>query len=243
MKLIRYGEPGIEKPGILDETGQIRSLAKLLKDIDGSVLSEDCLETIALKRLDNLPVIDAETRIVPCINDVENIVFVTANSDTDNPEFNAVSEPLLLGEADEIHLNLGDVVEISIGLVIGEGTMEKNATKKRMSIAGYCLCTKIGGAIIIGPWMVTRDQITSPSELKWSVDIHQKADGRTGNIQLPMASEELVEEVGKHQSLQSGNIVALRFETISDAKDLSEAEGRLCIRVEELGMQSPLIKS
>ncbi len=39
MKLLRYGEKGLEKPGLLDAANQIRDLSAHVKDIAGDVLS------------------------------------------------------------------------------------------------------------------------------------------------------------------------------------------------------------
>ena len=43
MKLVRYGEAGSEKPGLIDASGAIRDLSGVVPDIDGSVLSDDSL--------------------------------------------------------------------------------------------------------------------------------------------------------------------------------------------------------
>lgn len=61
MKLLRYGPAGEEKPGLIDQDGNIRSLAAHLPDIDGSTLSD---ATIAqLQQLDStaLPMVDRST--------------------------------------------------------------------------------------------------------------------------------------------------------------------------------------
>src|SRR5689334_11861506 len=47
MKLLRYGPPGAEKPGMLDNDGIIRCLSSIVRDIDGFALSEASLKTIA----------------------------------------------------------------------------------------------------------------------------------------------------------------------------------------------------
>ena len=41
MKLLRYGVPGAEKPGLLDAEGTIRDLSGVIAEIDGSVLSSE----------------------------------------------------------------------------------------------------------------------------------------------------------------------------------------------------------
>ena len=40
MKLVRYGAPGREKPGIIGDDGKIRDLSRIVKDIDGAMLAD-----------------------------------------------------------------------------------------------------------------------------------------------------------------------------------------------------------
>ena len=39
MKLVRYGRPGKEKPGLIDAAGRIRDLSEVVADIDGATLA------------------------------------------------------------------------------------------------------------------------------------------------------------------------------------------------------------
>ena len=63
MKLVRYGERGAEKPGILDSQGRIRDLSQVVKDIAGDVLGPERLEN--LKGLDpgSLPAVESTPRL------------------------------------------------------------------------------------------------------------------------------------------------------------------------------------
>ena len=58
MKLLRYGPAGQEKPGLMDNDGNIRCLADHVPDIDGSAISDETLA--ALRQLDtnDLPLVD-----------------------------------------------------------------------------------------------------------------------------------------------------------------------------------------
>ena len=47
MKLLRYGPPGVEKPGLLAHDGTIRCLGGVVRDIDGFALSDASLRMIA----------------------------------------------------------------------------------------------------------------------------------------------------------------------------------------------------
>ena len=57
MKLLRHGEIGKEKPGILDKDGKIRDLSNYVKDINGETINEESLKKIASIDLSGLPII------------------------------------------------------------------------------------------------------------------------------------------------------------------------------------------
>ncbi len=58
MKLLRYGPPGAEKPGLLDSNGDIRCLSSVVRDIDGFALSDAALAMIRSVEPRTLPKID-----------------------------------------------------------------------------------------------------------------------------------------------------------------------------------------
>ena len=47
MKLVRYGEVGKEKPGLVDKSGQIRDLSAHISDLAGDAFSPASLSKIA----------------------------------------------------------------------------------------------------------------------------------------------------------------------------------------------------
>ena len=57
MKLLRYGEPGAEKPAFLDADGRIRDLSAHIPDLAGSVLSPDSLRRLAALDPATLPIV------------------------------------------------------------------------------------------------------------------------------------------------------------------------------------------
>ena len=67
MKLLRYGNTGFEKPGLMDSEGNIRDLSAVVDDITGAVLDDGKLTD--LKALDpaTLPLVSADTRLGPCV--------------------------------------------------------------------------------------------------------------------------------------------------------------------------------
>src|SRR4051794_39906943 len=62
MKLLRYGPPGQEQPGLLDLSGQIRSLSGIVDDIAGAALSRDTLARLRQLDVEALPGVDPPSR-------------------------------------------------------------------------------------------------------------------------------------------------------------------------------------
>jgi 2,4-diketo-3-deoxy-L-fuconate hydrolase len=62
MKLLRFGEPGKEQPGVLDDAGRIRSLAGIVDDIAGAALSTASLDKLRALDINSLPPVAASLR-------------------------------------------------------------------------------------------------------------------------------------------------------------------------------------
>jgi 2-keto-4-pentenoate hydratase/2-oxohepta-3-ene-1,7-dioic acid hydratase in catechol pathway len=132
MKLLRYGEPGQERPGIIDTDGAIRDLSEVLPDVSGKLLSSDSLDR--LRRLDptSLPLVSGTPRLGPCVGDVGKFVCIGLNySDHAAESGMAVpAEPVLFmkatsaicGPNDDVIIPRGATKsdwEVELGVVIG----------------------------------------------------------------------------------------------------------------------------
>jgi len=79
MKLVRYGPKGKEKPGIIDAEGTLRSLAKIVNDIDGESLSPGGLAKIKKVNIAKLPKVAGKPRIGACVGSVGKFVAIGLN--------------------------------------------------------------------------------------------------------------------------------------------------------------------
>src|SRR5882672_4280800 len=79
MKLLRYGPPGREKPGLFDRDGNIRDLSGAVRDIDGETLAPASLDR--LRRLDpaTLPLVSGSPRLGPCVGGVSKVLAIGLN--------------------------------------------------------------------------------------------------------------------------------------------------------------------
>ena len=67
MKLLRFGDLGSEKPGILDSDGQIRDLSSIIQDINPSTINDETFTMLQKQDLSGLPVASADHRIGACV--------------------------------------------------------------------------------------------------------------------------------------------------------------------------------
>jgi 2,4-diketo-3-deoxy-L-fuconate hydrolase len=78
MKLLRYGEPGVEKPGLLDTSGRVRDLSHVVPDIAGPVLQRAGLQALRDLDVDSLPVVEGtpqqDLRLGTCVGDIGKFI-------------------------------------------------------------------------------------------------------------------------------------------------------------------------
>jgi 2-keto-4-pentenoate hydratase/2-oxohepta-3-ene-1,7-dioic acid hydratase in catechol pathway len=156
MKLLRFGETGKERPGILDAEGKIRDLSGLVGDIGADELSREGLARIAKADPASLPRVEGSPRLGPCVARPSKIVGIGLNYRKHAAEGNVPvpSEPIvfikstsaLSGPNDPIILPLNATKvdwEIELGVVMGK-TARYVAEKDAASyIAGYCTANDV----------------------------------------------------------------------------------------------------
>src|SRR4030095_2787795 len=79
MKLLRYGPPGSEKPGMLDSSGQIRDLAGVIPDISGPSLHPDAIARLRAIDISSLPRAEPGARMGPCWGGVGKFICIGLN--------------------------------------------------------------------------------------------------------------------------------------------------------------------
>ncbi len=152
MKLLRYGEPGAEKPGILDANGQIRDLSAHVGDIGGRWLAPDGLAAIAALPLDSLPIVSGTPRLGPCVTGTGKFICIGLNYSDHAAETGASvpSEPVIFMKATSAIQGPNDPVEIprgsektdwevELGVVIGKTTKYVSEADALDYVAGYCV--------------------------------------------------------------------------------------------------------
>ncbi len=101
MKLVRYGAPGAERPGILDGDGCIRDVSNLVADFAGEALSPASLERIRKADLAALPLVEADVRLGSCVAKPGHFIAIGLNYVDHAHESNMPipSEPVVFSKA------------------------------------------------------------------------------------------------------------------------------------------------
>jgi 2-keto-4-pentenoate hydratase/2-oxohepta-3-ene-1,7-dioic acid hydratase in catechol pathway len=156
MKLLRYGPAGQEKPGLMDNDGNIRSLAEHVGDVDGSMLSDEALATLHQLDTNALPLVAEDVRLGPCVGNVGKFLCIGLNySDhatesgmpvPSEPEVFTKATSAICGPDDDIIQPLNSDKldwEVELAIVIGKHTSYVSEEEAADHIAGYCVCNDV----------------------------------------------------------------------------------------------------
>jgi 2-keto-4-pentenoate hydratase/2-oxohepta-3-ene-1,7-dioic acid hydratase in catechol pathway len=216
MKLVRFGPPGREKPGIVDKDGHIRNLSKIVPDISGETLSAAGLAKIKKAKIEKLPRVSGKPRLGPPVGGTRHFIAIGLNYSDHAAEVGMPipKEPIIFSKAPSSLCGPNDNIiipkastkldwEVELGIVIGRRAQYIPSVDKALDyVAGYCLANDVSerqfqieraGQWIkgksaenfgpIGPWLVTKDEIKDPQNLKMWLTVNgesrQKGSTRT----------------------------------------------------------------
>ena len=152
MKLLRFGELGQEKPGMLDADGNLRSLANVIDDLSGATLTRAGLDQ--LKNIDptTLPQVEGAPRIGACVGEVSKFMCIGLNYSDHAEEagMEVPAEPVLFmkatsaicGPFDDVLIPPGSEKtdwEVELGIVIGDRAKHVSEENALNHVAGYCV--------------------------------------------------------------------------------------------------------
>lgn len=155
MKLVRYGAPGAEKPGMVDADGQVRDLSAHVADIAGAALGDAELARLAVIDPATLPVVAVE-RYGPCVGAVGKFLCIGLNYSDHAAETGATvpTEPVIftkatsaiIGPDDNVEIPKGSTKtdwEVELGIVIGTEARYVDEADAERHIAGYCVINDV----------------------------------------------------------------------------------------------------
>jgi 2-keto-4-pentenoate hydratase/2-oxohepta-3-ene-1,7-dioic acid hydratase in catechol pathway len=156
MKLLRYGLPGQERPGVLDKDGEVRDLSNVISDLNGATLSDESLKKIAALDINSLPLVADPQRFGPCVNNVGKFICIGLNYADHAAESGVAvpSEPVVFMKATSAITGPNDNVikprnstkldwEVELGIVIGKHASYVSEVDALDYVAGYCVINDV----------------------------------------------------------------------------------------------------
>jgi 2-keto-4-pentenoate hydratase/2-oxohepta-3-ene-1,7-dioic acid hydratase in catechol pathway len=156
MKLCRVGEPGNERPALVDADGALRDLTAHVADIDHSAISIEGLSRLSSIDPQTLPLVDARVRYGPCVAGTRQFVAIGLNYADHALESNLPipEEPVVFnkwvsciqGPDDPIPVPPGSRKtdwEVELGIVIGSEAWQVDETSALDHVAGYCVVNDV----------------------------------------------------------------------------------------------------
>ena len=237
MKLLRYGKPGFELPGALDNEGNIRALSDLIQDIDGDSLTSLDLQTVDLNAL---PIVNDISRLGPCVGNVGKFICIGLNyvdharesgmTLPDEPEVFTKATSAISGPNDDIIKPLNSDKldwEVELAIVIGKDTSYVSEKQAIDHIVGYCVCNDISERTFqlergsqwdkgkgcdsfgpIGPWLVTKDEIDDVDNLHMWLEVNGQRFQNGNTKNMVFKPAFIVSYLSQFMSLQPGDIIS-----------------------------------
>ena len=238
MKLVRYGERGAEKPGLIDAEGRLRDLSAHVDDIAGPVLAD--LE--ALRAIDpaGLPLVEGNPRYGACVGGIGKFICIGLNySDHAAESGMAVPpEPVIFakytsavcGPNDDIIIPRGAEKtdwEVELAFVIGNPGKYIAEADAMDHVAGFFVCNDVSERSFqaeragqwskgkssdnfgpIGPWLVTRDEVADPNNLHMWLKVNGQQMQNGSTATMVYQVPFLVSYLSQFFTLHPGDVVS-----------------------------------
>jgi 2-keto-4-pentenoate hydratase/2-oxohepta-3-ene-1,7-dioic acid hydratase in catechol pathway len=240
LKLLRYGKPGKERPGMLDSDGKIRDLSEHVTDIAGAALAPAALKKLAKIDPKTLPAVRGNPRLGPCVAGTGKFICIGLNYADHAAESNlpVPSEPIIFMKATSAIVGPNDDVliprgskktdwEVELGIVIGKAAKYVTEDKALDHVAGYCVINDVSERAFqterqgqwtkgkscdtfgpTGPWLVTRDEVADPQNLKMWLTLNGKKMQNGSTKTMVYGVAHLVSYLSQFMSLLPGDIIS-----------------------------------
>ena len=156
MKLLRFGNPGSERPGVLDNGGRLRDLSQYINDLRGDALLPESLARLRQLDLYSLPLVEGNPRIGACVGGIGKFICIGLNYADHAAETGAdiPQEPVVfskwtsavVGPNDNVIIPRGSQKtdwEVELGVVIGKGGRYIDERDAMQHVAGYCVINDV----------------------------------------------------------------------------------------------------
>src|SRR6202790_75007 len=156
MKLVRYGEIGKEKPGLVDKSGQLRDLSAHVQDFVGDAFSPASLAKIAGLDAARLPAVSGKPRIGAPVGGLPKFIAIGLNYSDHAAEvgMQLPTEPIVFMKANNSLCGPNDKVEkprgstkldweVELAIIIGTRAKYVSEADALNYVAGYAVCNDV----------------------------------------------------------------------------------------------------
>ena len=235
MKFARYGEPGQERPGVLDAEGRLRDLSGVLPDLAGAVLGD-----LPQLNPESLPLVGGAPRLGPPVGQVGKLICIGLNY-TDHAAELGVEPPkdpvvflkatsAINGPFDPVSLPRGSARgdwEVELGVVIGRRAKYVSEARALEHVAGYMIVNDVSERALqlersgqwtkgkscdtfapMGPWLVTPDELGDVQALDMALEVNgvRMQSGNTRHMIFSVA--QIVAYLSELMTLEPGDVIA-----------------------------------
>jgi 2-keto-4-pentenoate hydratase/2-oxohepta-3-ene-1,7-dioic acid hydratase in catechol pathway len=225
MKLLRFGLPGHEKPGMLDANGDIRDLSGVIPDLAGNALEPDSLDRLRSIDRSTLRRIDGDVRMGPCVGGVGKFICVGLNySDHAAESGMAVpAEPILFMKATSAICGPNDGIliprgskktdwEVELGVVIGKTARYVPEAEAPSHVAGYCVVNDLSERAFqlegTGQWVKGKSADTFGPIGPWLVTTDEVTDPQNLDLWLEVDGRTYQRSTTRHMIFSVARLVS-----------------------------------
>lgn len=206
MKLVRYGAPGAELPGMIDANGDLRDLSAHVADIDGAAIGKEGLARLAAIDPATLPKVEGEVRYGPCVGAIGKFMCIglnfadhAAESNLPIPEHPILfmkANSAIVGPNDDVIMPRGSTMsdwEVELGVVIGTKCKYVSEDEALDYVAGYCVCNDVSEREFqtqrTGQWTKGKSPDTYGPTGPWLVTADEVGDPQSLDMWLEVNGE------------------------------------------------------
>lgn len=210
MKLVRYGIPGDEKPGLIDGNGALRDLSAHVADISGSMLDDASLDRLRGIDAHALPKVEGEARLGVPVSGIGKYMCIGLNySDhaeeagmpiPEHPILFMKANSAISGPDDPVAMPRGSTSsdwEIELGAVIGTTAKYVSEAEALSHVAGYCICNDVSERHfqihLSGNWTKGKSCDTFGPTGPWLVTRDEIPDPQSLDMRLDVNGERMQE--------------------------------------------------
>ncbi|QYX58229.1 fumarylacetoacetate hydrolase family protein [Roseovarius sp. SCSIO 43702] len=235
MRFARYGNPGAERPAMLDGEGRLRDLSGVVPDLAGEVLGQ-----LPQVNPDALPLVEGSPRLGPPVGGTGKFIGIGLNFSDHAAEagMEPPPEPIVFMKATSSICGPNDTVslprgseksdwEVELGIVIGRRAKYVNEADALGHVAGYTIVNDVSERHFqterkgqwtkgkscdtfgpIGPWLVTPDEVGDPQALAMALDLNGERMQSGSTSAMIFGVAHLVSYLSQMMTLHPGDVIA-----------------------------------